>query len=65
MTVISISKNSISAEPGALIKVLDILAKRNINVEYIPSGIDSISIVVSSERVEKCLYEMLGEIQKN
>lgn len=64
MTVISISKNSISAEPGALIKVLDILAKRNINVEYIPSGIDSISIVVSSERVEKCLYEMLGEIQK-
>lgn len=45
--------------------MLDILAKRNINVEYIPSGIDSISIVVSSERVEKCLYEMLGEIQKN
>lgn len=44
--------------------MLDILAKRNINVEYIPSGIDSISIVVSSERVEKCLYEMLGEIQK-
>lgn len=64
MTVISISKVGISSEPGALIQVLDILAKRNINVEYIPSGIDSISIVVSSERVEKCLYEMLGEIQK-
>lgn len=64
MSVISISKVGMSSESGALLQILDILAKRNINVEYIPSGIDSISIVVSSERVEKCLYEMLGEIQK-
>ena len=41
-----------------------ILAKHEVNVEYIPSGIDIISLVVESKKVSKCLYAMLGELQK-
>ena len=38
--------------------------KHEVNVEYIPSGIDIISLVVESKKVSKCLYAMLGELQK-
>ncbi len=62
--VITISKDGMSSESGTLLKILDILGKRGVNVEYIPSGIDIISLVVSESKVSKCLYEMLGELQK-
>ena len=47
-----------------LVRILEILAKHEVNVEYIPSGIDIISLVVESKMVSKCLYAMLGELQK-
>ena len=63
-SVISISKAGMSSTPGTLLKILDVLARHEINVEYIPSGIDIVSLVVSSDRASRVLYEMLGELQK-
>ena len=34
------------------------------NVEYTPSGIDSVSLVVQSGKAASCLYSILGELQK-
>ena len=34
------------------------------SIEYAPSGIDCLSLVVSSERVAPCLYSILGELEK-
>ena len=50
--------------PGTLVRILEILAKHEVNVEYLPSGIDNVSLVVSSDKVSRSLYEMLGELQK-
>ena len=63
-SVITISKAGMSSTPGTLLKILDVLARHEINVEYIPSGIDIVSLVVSSDRASRVLYEMLGELQK-
>ncbi len=63
-SVITIAKTGMSSEPGTLLKILDVLARREVNVEYIPSGIDIVSLVVSSDRASRVLYEMLGELQK-
>ena len=35
-----------------------------INVDYLPSGIDTVSLVVSAQKVTPCLYPMLGDLQK-
>ena len=63
-SVISITKNGMSSEVGILRKMLEILEKYNVSVEYIPSGIDHVSLVVASDKVKSCLYQMVGELQK-
>lgn len=63
-SIITIAKTGMSSEPGSLLKILNVLAKHEVNVEYLPSGIDNVSLVVSSDKVSRSLYEMLGELQK-
>ena len=63
-TVISISKRGMSSEVGVLRKVLTVLERHNISVDYVPNGIDSLSVVLPTEAVAPSLYSVLGEIQK-
>ena len=63
-SIITIAKSGMSSEPGSLLKLLSILAKHQINVEYAPSGIDTVSLVVEAAKVSSCLYSILGEIQQ-
>ena len=60
----NISKDHMSNEVGFLRKALTIFEKFHISIEHIPSGIDSFSVVVSSESVEKCQYEIITELKK-
>ena len=62
-SVITIAKTGMSSSPGTLLSILKILARHEVNVEYIPSGIDILSLVVSSDKVSKHLYDILGELQ--
>ena len=63
-SIITIAKSGMSSEPGSLLKLLSILAKHQINVEYAPSGIDTVSLVVEAAKAAPCLYSILGEIQQ-
>ncbi len=63
-TIITVSKAGLSSEIGSLRKILEIFERHNICVEYTPSGIDTVSLVVSAESVASCLYVLVGEIQK-
>lgn len=63
-SVITITKNGMSSEVGALRQMLEILEKYQVNVEYLPSGIDSVSLVVASDKAQPCLYQMVGDLQK-
>ena len=63
-SVITVGKSGMSSGSGYLMKMLEILDGHGVNVEYIPTGIDIISLVVSSAKTENCMYSILGEIQK-
>lgn len=63
-SVITVTKTGMSGQQGALRQMLEILERYGVNVEYIPSGIDSVSLVVASDKVAPCLYQLLGELQK-
>ena len=43
--------------------VLEVLAKYNVNVEHMPSSIDSFSLIIDSKEVNKRLYELIAEIK--
>ncbi len=62
--VITVGKTGMSSETGVLRRILEIIESHGVNVEYIPSGIDILSLVMAEEKAQGCLYAMLGEIQK-
>jgi len=63
-SIITIAKTSLSSEHGVLLQIMDVLERHEINVEFILSGIDTVSLMVSAEQVSNQLYEVLGELQK-
>ena len=63
-TIISLSKRGMANQVGVLRKVLTVLERHNISVDYVPNGIDNVSVVLSTEDVEPYLYTILAEIQQ-
>ncbi len=63
-TVLSMSKRGISSQIGVLRRMLAILEKHEISVDYAPCGIDNISVMMPTEAIAPCLYTVLGEIQQ-
>ena len=63
-SVITMTKNGMSSELGVIRRVLEILERYHINVEYIPSGIDSVSLVVEAGKAAPYLYQALGDMEK-
>ena len=64
-SIVSVHKSRLSRESGAMRRLLEIFERRDVVVEHIPSGIDSISLVVSGEALEPVQYEILDEIRKS
>ena len=62
-TIISMCKRGMSNQVGVLHKVLTILVRHNLSVDYVPNGIDNVSIVLPTESIASSLYTILGEIQ--
>ncbi len=58
-TVIAIYKNMMSSERGFVRRILAILEDMDINFEHLPSGIDTISVVVSNSSLDGRLDELL------
>ena len=63
-TIISLSKRGMSNQVGVLRRVLTVLERHNISVDYVPNGIDNMSVVMPTEDVASSLYNILGEIQE-
>ena len=64
-TIISLSKRGMSNQVGVLRKVLTVLERHSISVDYVPNGIDNVSIVFPTESIGANLYTILGEIQQD
>lgn len=61
---ICLSKSHMSNEVGFLRKVLSIFEKYSISIEHVPTGIDSVSVVVSEEQVNDCIYDIIADLKR-
>ena len=64
-TIISLSKRGLSNEVGILRKVLSVLERYGLSVDYVPNGIDNVSVVVATSEIAPHLYSVLGDIQQD
>ncbi len=62
-SIITVNKSGMSSEPGMLRKILEIFDHYGVVVEYVPSGIDSYSMVVNAEKAGAALMTILGDLQ--
>ncbi len=64
-TAFTITRAGMSNEVGTIRKVLQVFENYKISVENIPSGIDSFSVVVASEKVNDCIYDLIADIKES
>lgn len=62
-TVIALYKNMMSSERGFVRKILNILDDYDINFEHMPSGIDTVSVVLSNKSINGRLDEVLDDFR--
>ena len=63
-SIITMFKRGMTSEVGVLRKVLSVLERNRISVDFVPNGIDNVSLVVQTETVGPKLYRVLAQIQE-
>ena len=63
-SIITMFKRGMTNEVGVLRRVLTVLERHGISVDFVPNGIDNVSLVVPSHTIEPHLYSILAEIQQ-
>lgn len=64
-TSITIEKSMMNAEVGFVEKVLAVIGKRGISFEHLPSGVDTMSLVIDNEYLKNgILAEIIAEIKE-
>ena len=64
--VIVLEKSMMNSEIGFIHRVLSVLEHHGLTVEHLPSGIDTLSVIISSEQLKSGdLYDIVNEIREN
>ena len=64
-SIITIFKRGLTSEVGILRKILSVLERYNISVEFVPNGIDNVSLVIPTATIAPHLYNVLADIQQD
>lgn len=64
-TAVSIEKDMMNLELGFGRKILEVFEKNGLSFEHMPSGIDTMSIIVQQSEFEKTEQEVLAGIHRN
>ncbi len=64
-TAITLEKSLMNAEIGFVGKVLSVLGKHNISFEHLPSGIDTMSLVIDNEYLKDGVLQTLVQEMKD
>ncbi len=64
-SIISMFKRGMTSEVGVLRKVLSVLERHKVSVDFVPNGIDNVSLVVRTDAIAKHLYAILAQIQQD
>ena len=59
-----ITKEHLANEVGFVRKVLEIFERYKVNVEHLPTGIDTVSVIVSASSVNHCMYDIVSGIER-
>ena len=64
-SVIFFSKRGMTSEVGVLRKTLSVLERHGISVDFVPNGMDTVSLVMPTSTIAPHLYTILAEIQQD
>ena len=64
-SIITMFKRGMTSQVGVLRKVLSVLERHKISVDFVPNGIDNVSLVVPTAAIAPELYNILAEIQRD
>jgi aspartate kinase len=63
-SVVSLTKRGFSSEVGFLRRVLTIFERHGISIDYVPNGVDNVSVLVPTQVIAPKLYTLLAEMQQ-
>ena len=63
-SIITMFKRGMTNQVGVLRKVLSVLERHDISVDFVPNGIDNVSLVMPTETIAPHLYNILAQIQQ-
>ena len=64
-SIVTMFKRGMTSQVGVLRKVLSVFERHGISVDFVPNGIDNVSLVVPTAAIEPHLYSILAEIQQD
>ena len=64
-SIITMFKRGMTSQVGVLRKVLSVFERHGISVDFVPNGIDNVSLVVPTAALAPRLYSLLAEIQQD
>ena len=63
-SILTMFKRGMTSQVGILRRVLSVFEKHGISIDFVPNGIDNVSLVVPTETLAPHLYNILAEIQQ-
>jgi len=63
-SIITMFKRGMTSQVGVLRKVLSVLERHGISVDFVPNGIDNVSLVIPTATLAPHLYNVMAEIQR-
>ena len=64
-SIITIFKRGLTGEVGILRRILGVLEKHHISVDFVPNGIDNVSLVMPTAVIAPKLYTILADMQQH
>jgi len=64
-SIITMFKRGMTSQVGILRRLLTIMERHHISVDFVPNGIDNVSLVMPTETIAPKLYLILAEIQRD
>lgn len=63
-TIITLVKSHSSTEVGFLRKVLSVFERFQVSIEFVPSTVDTFSVIVNTASVSECIYEIVAKLKE-
>ena len=63
-SIITIFKRGLTNQVGILRRILSVLEKHGVSVEFVPNGMDNVSLAIPTAKLEPHLYAVLADIQQ-